>query len=238
MVLTMQYLLRQWWKRENPKVLLILFVRALLAMAIAGFAWYSEVDDASYLSAVEKAVVQEVNLARTNPQRYATFVEEVKRKYDGKRLIREGKLPLVTNEGAKAADEAIRFLRKQKPLAALTASSGMSLAARDHVKDQGPRGKTGHDGSDGSQPWDRVSRYGTWESKTAENIAYGHSEAREIVIAIIIDDGVPKRGHRKNIFDPEFRIIGVATGAHAKFGAMCVMTFAGGFIEKSGERNK
>jgi len=203
-----------------------------------GFVRSDDVDDASYLSAIEKAVVQEVSLARANPQKYTTFIEEVRRNYSGKRLIREGKLPLVTNEGVKAADEAIRFLRKQKPLAALTASRGMSLAARDHVKDQGPRGKTGHAGSDGSQPWDRVSRYGTWESKTAENIAYGHSEAREIVIALIIDDGVSKRGHRKNIFDPEFRTIGVAVGSHAKFGAMCVMTFAVGFIEKSDEQNK
>lgn len=206
--------------------------------SISNFAQPGGAEYAVYLTAVEKAIVQEVNLARTDPRRYATFVEEVRRSYDGKRLIRPGDIPLVTQEGAKAAEEAIRFLRKQKPLATLAASQGMSLAARDHVKDQGPSGKTGHDGSDGSQPWDRVSRYGTWESKTAENIAYGHDEAREIVIALIIDDGVKSRGHRKNIFDPELRIIGVAVGSHAKFGTMCVMTFAGGFLEKSGERNK
>lgn len=211
----------------------LVLVCALSEMLIAELAWQSDSGNASYLSAVEKAVVQEVNLARTNPQKYATFVEEVRRSYDGKRLIRSGEIPLVTQEGAKAADEAIRFLRKQKPLAALSASRGMSLAARDHVKDQGPRGDTGHEGSDDSQPWDRVSRYGTWETKTAENISYGHSKARDIVIALIIDDGVKNRGHRKNIFAPEFRVIGVAIGEHAKFGAMCVMTFAGGFVEKS-----
>lgn len=193
-----------------------------------------ESDEASFLSAVEKAVVQEVNAARTDPQKYAAFVEEVKRRYDGKRLIREGELPLVTKEGARAADEAIRFLRKQKPLPALAASRGMSLAARDHVQDQGRRGDIGHAGADRSQPWDRISRYGAWENKTAENISYGHSKARDIVIALIIDDGVRNRGHRKNIFDPDFRVMGVALGAHAKFGAMCVMTFAGGYREKDG----
>ena len=199
---------------------------------VAGFARADEVADASYLSALEKAVVQEVNLARTDPKRYATFLEEVRRGYDGKRLIRPGEIPLVTQEGAKAADEAIQFLRKQAPMQTLKPSRGMSLAARDHVKDQGPRGDTGHDGSDRSKPWNRVSRYGTWKNKTGENIAYGDSEARRIVIALIIDDGVPKRGHRKSIFDANFNVIGVAVGAHATYGTMCVMTFAGGYEEK------
>lgn len=112
----------------------------------------------------------------------------------------------------------------------------MSLAARDHVKEQGPTGATGHHGTEGSLPWDRINRYGTWANKTAENIAYGHSSARDIVIALIIDDGVRNRGHRKTIFDTSLRIIGVATGPHAKYGTMCVMTFAGGFLEKSGKR--
>jgi uncharacterized protein YkwD len=210
-------------------------VQVIAAGLISGVVWSVEIDDASYLSAVEQAIIREVNFARTDPAKYATFIEQMKPSYDGKRLIRDGEVPLVTQEGAKAADEAIRFLRKQNPLAALKPSRGMSLAARDHVNDQGPRGDTGHEGSDDSQPWDRVSRYGSWESKTAENIAYGHSEAREIVIALIIDDGVRNRGHRKNIFDSEFRVIGVAIGEHAKFDTMCVMTFAGGFVEKSGK---
>jgi uncharacterized protein YkwD len=217
-------------------MVLISIIQAQVFGLVSGLAQTDNAKNASYLSAVEQEIVAEVNFARTNSPKYAAFIEEVRRNYDGKRLIRDGELPLVTQEGAKAADEAIRFLRKQKPLAALTASRGMSLAARDHVKDQGPRGKTGHDGSDRSQPWDRVSRYGTWKSKTAENISYGHSKARDIVIALIIDDGVRNRGHRKNIFDPEFRVIGVAVGPHAKFGRMCVMTFAGGFVEKGEKR--
>lgn len=59
----------------------------------------------------------------------------------------------------------------------------------------------GHKGSDGSQPFDRAQRYFDSISLYGENIAYGSSKiAIDVLTQLIIDDGVPDRGHRTNIF--------------------------------------
>jgi uncharacterized protein YkwD len=143
-----------------------------------------------------------------------------------------GREILLTEEGVPALDEAIRFLREAKPLPALQASKGMFMAAKDHAKDIGPTGQTGHKGSDGSMVENRVNRYGSWALSIGENIAYDKGRPREVVIGWIIDDGVPNRGHRKYLFDPSFQFTGVATGAHATFGTLYVITFAGRYAEK------
>lgn len=63
----------------------------------------------------------------------------------------------------------------------------------------------------------------------AENIASGESNARTIVVRLIVGDGVRDRGSRLNIFGREFRRGGVATGRHPRYGTPCVIEFAGTF---------
>ena len=48
----------------------------------------------------------------------------------------------------------------------------------------------------------RVEKYGSWSGSIAENIDMGNSNALDVITALIIDDGVPNRGHRNNLFDP------------------------------------
>ena len=98
-----------------------------------------------------------------------------------------------------------------------------------YVKDQSKTGHTGHQGSDHSTMRDRIERYGTWEKRIAENIAYGGNTAQQIVIYLLIDDGVRDRGHRKNFLNPDFNKVGVATGSHPGYGLMSVIDLAGGF---------
>ena len=99
-------------------------------------------------------------------------------------------------------------------------------------KDQSRTGKTGHNGSDRSDSRNRMERYGDWKVRIAENIAYGGTSARQTIIYLLVDDGEHERGHRKNFIRPELTLVGVAVGSHPVYKTMCVMDFAGSFVDK------
>ena len=185
--------------------------------------------------ALERGIVDELNFARTDPRGYAASLERDLQYYQGTLFRRPGEeSALQTREGAAAVREAIRILRQMQPLSGLRASDGINLAARDHVKDQAPRGLMNHRGTDGTMAWDRVSRYGEWKSKISENMTFGPATPHDVVSALIIDDGIADRGHRKNIFDPQVKLVGISCGPHKSYRVMCDMVHAGGFVERQG----
>lgn len=178
------------------------------------------------------AVMREINLARQHPDAYANILEARRGNFRGQLFVLENGSLLRTHEGTRALDEAIRFLRRAQPLPPLQSSIGMSQAAAEHVADQAG-GAFGHDGSDHSNPGLRLNHYGAWSGAWGENISYGKTSAREIVAALIIDDGQRARKHRKNIFNPAFNIAGAAAGPHARYRTVCSIDFAGGYAERS-----
>ena len=201
----------------------------LLLVAQPALARENKSSEADQTSA--RAVIREMNLARQTPALYATFIQELRGRMTGNVLVLPGHTRIRTKEGAAALDEAIQFLRTAQPQAPLTLSPGMCRAAADHCADQAAGG-FGHEGRDRSHAGDRIARYGTFSGGWGENISYGKSSARDVVLALIIDDGLPGRKHRKNIFNPYFNFAGAAFGRHAKFGTVCSMDFAGGYAER------
>jgi uncharacterized protein YkwD len=193
---------------------------------MSAFAAQDENDSAS-----GRAVIREMNLARQNPALYATFVQELRSRMNGNVLVLPGHTRIRTKEGTAAIDDAIRFLQNAQPLPPLTLSRGMSRAAADHCADQADGG-FGHEGKDRSHAGQRIARYGSFSGGWGENISYGKSSARDVVLALIIDDGLPARKHRKNIFNPSYNFAGAAFGRHARFGTMCSVDFAGGYAER------
>jgi len=181
----------------------------------------------------ERAVLEELNLARTRPAEYARVLEEHKRNFKGPLIAVVDGRKIKTVEGFAAVDEAIAFLKSTPPVPALSASRPLTLSARDHVRDLGPRGMTGHVGTDNSQPADRISRYGTPKTISGEGITFGPVSARSIVIQLIVDDDVPGRDHRKNLFEPAYRVAGVAIGPHKFYEYTCVINFADQVDEKN-----
>jgi uncharacterized protein YkwD len=176
------------------------------------------------------AIIHEINIARQTPTLYATFLEQARLNYTERVRLMPGSVPLCPHEGVRATDEAIRFLRRARPLPTLALSPGLCLAAAAHCREQAG-GAVGHHGCDGSNPGSRISRYGVVAQGWAENIAYGQRSARAIVMALVIDDGVRGRGHRRNIFDSNYNVAGAAYGPHAKYGSVCSIEFANAYTE-------
>jgi len=196
--------------------------------------WKREIVDtgasAEYLTETEKQVVLEINKVRADPAEYAgRYLVPIRVFYHGKLFRVPGETAISTNEGIAALDECIRELQQTRPLQALAPRKGMSLAARDHAKDQSRTGATGHTGKDSSSASERINRYGKWDIAAGENIDYGNGNSRMIVVSMLVDDGVPSRGHRRNLLDKAFNFIGLSVGSHPIYRHMCVLDFAGAY---------
>lgn len=187
------------------------------------------------LSPLVEEIVQELNTVRANPAWYAYTVLQPRLKYfDGVYYREPGRPALVTKEGAYAVRECIRALMSTAPTNRLKVERGLCYSAQWLANDQARTGRIGHDGSDGSSPVERMGRYGQWGGAVAENCAYGRKIAREIVVQLLVDDGVLNRGHRMNIMRTDFRKVGIGFNdkGYAPYGAVCIMDFAGAYTSR------
>jgi hypothetical protein len=200
--------------------------------------------DVDYLSRIEKDVILELNKVRSNPQKYADLYIKPRLAYfDGNWYKEPGaRATTITSEGRKAVEECYNVLINMKSVHLLFPQKGLCRAAAAHILDISLSGKDGHDGINGSSPWNRMNRYGKYNGSASENISYGPGTGRAIVIAFLIDDGVPSRGHRQNNMSTTVNCIGVSMGSWASSStSICVLDFANNYedmTEAELERNR
>jgi uncharacterized protein YkwD len=182
----------------------------------------------SYMTAKEKDMIYEINRVRSDPRSYLPYIEpmlalaEQKLKEDGKGG-RNYSLTTTTYDGGKkqidttwhfineeevhALKTLVEDLKKWERLSILKPDQGIYKAAAKHAVDQEQHDWTlGHTGTDGSAPWDRITKFSPAMRFGNENIA-GNSmivTARDIVIQLLVDEGIPGYGHRYNLLDPQW----------------------------------
>jgi uncharacterized protein YkwD len=175
---------------------------------------------------LQQDVLAVLNAARTAPATYADGLRTYRGFFKANIVVMpDNPIDYETVEGTVPVDEAIAALATQATLGSLAPSELLAAAAADHVAEQSISGRTGHYSADGSAPSDRVVKRGGG-SLVAEVIAYGAVDAADVIRQLIVDDGVPDRGHRTVLFSPHLRYAGVACGSHPEFKTMCVIDMA------------
>mmetsp|Transcript_11898 Transcript_11898/g.16499 ORF Transcript_11898/g.16499 Transcript_11898/m.16499 type:complete len:317 (+) Transcript_11898:53-1003(+) len=181
------------------------------------------------LTLQEGALLKELNRARTHPHEYADILERDRKPYfDGKNLkLPNANVILVTEEGVGAVNEAIDFLRKQKPLPPFALSPGMTKAAREAIAEVGKIGDTA------CESIKRFDQYGRFEQEAVEIASFGTADAKEIVIRFLICDGSSDRIQRAYIFEPIYGAIGLSVGEHnSQYKSMACINFTKMFHPK------
>ena len=175
---------------------------------------------------LEKEIYLKHNELRRNPQSFIPKLKESLNHFRDKIYHKPGEDPIQTYEGPEAIEEAIQFLKQQNPVNELTYNENISLACKDHVQDIGAKGLTTHEGSDGKNISDRIEKYCEWDGACAENLDFGFKNAENIILNLLIDDGVKERNQRANLFHPDFRYIGIAAGYHRDYGICVVIGYS------------
>lgn len=146
---------------------------------------------AHYMTTAEKELIYILNLARTNP---ALFAKTVISKYP------------VRQTGYYTS--LLETMLHLKPLKSLAPDSLCFAGAQCHALNSGAEGYVGHDRSDETC---RKKWY-----YNGECCDYGHNQPIDILMALLVDEGVESLGHR-NICLGNYKKIGVSIQPHRTY---------------------
>jgi hypothetical protein len=175
-----------------------------------------------------------INKFRSNPRELARHLEKLKKYLDKNTniLSEPDKIQIQMVEGENVFNEAIQFLKNLSPLPPFEWDDCLAQSAQEHVDDIGPKGLLLYQSSDGTEPEDRISKYGNYVESLGENIDFGPNDEIGVIVSLTLDDGEEERPHRDNLFKNDYKKIGIACGPHQSEFQMCVMDMAYDFIPK------
>ncbi len=163
---------------------------------------------AEYLNEEEKKVVLLMNMARHDgPLFEETFLQS---------YIEDNHM-----KKSKYVKSLTRDLRKISGIQPLKIEKDLTAVAQGHANKMGKSRRVGHQGFN--------KRYeplmGNPYNHVGENCSYGYELAIDIVLSLLIDEGISDVGHRKNILNEEFNSVGVAIRPHKGYRVNCVIDF-------------
>eukprot|EP00347_Sterkiella_histriomuscorum_P007078 403350336 len=174
------------------------------------------------------------NQIRQNPKILIPYLQQLFASIVGNTMYPDGhNQGIDTFEGPSAVLEAINFLNSTEPLGPLTWDQYLADACEYLVEDIGPKGLVQHENSNGETFSQRVANFTRVQNEQenrnpvyGENLFFGNEPAQNILATLIIDDGLPGRGHRKNIFTPYYTRTGGFSGPHSIYQEMSCMAFS------------
>ena len=180
-----------------------------------------------------------INKFRSNPRELARHLEKLKKYLDKNTniLSEPDKIQIQMVEGENVFNEAIQYLKNLSPLPPFEWDDCLVQSAQEHVDDIGPKGLLLYQSSDGTEPEDRISKYGNYVDSLGENIDFGPNDEIGVIVSLTLDDGEEERPHRDNLFKNDYKKIGIACGPHQTEFQMCVMDLAYDFIPKGQNNN-
>lgn len=166
------------------------------------------------LSVVEQKGFYWTNYFRKAPRR---FFDEVIREF-----VRQ--FPEANTVEVKELGNEVSKLNKILPV--LYPDKGLLSLSAAHSADLIKRGSIiSHKSSSGKDFGQRMNEAGLYRCG-GENIYVGTSDPLEALITLLLDHGVPDRGHRKNLLDPRFGKMGLSFPSVSENHGLLVQDFA------------
>eukprot|EP00347_Sterkiella_histriomuscorum_P014752 403359673 len=195
---------------------------------------YLQAPTPSIIPQKDMEILDFTNQIRQNPKILIPYLIQLYDSFQGNIMYPDGQIyGRNTDEGPSAVLEAIEFLNSTDPVGPLVWDQNLADTCQYLVEDIGPKGLFQHENSNGETFSKRVNQFTQDQNERenrkpyfGENLHFGSDTVQNTLVYLIIDDNVPNRGHRTNIFAARFKRMGGFSGPHARYDEINCMDFS------------